>query len=542
MHTPLPRNPPYRAMIVAPQPEAVDTGAEILAVGGNAVDAAIAAALVQGVVDPLMCGIGGMAVIQIVTPDGERHIIDGLGSSPSGVTDDMWLPKFLGVSDDGFNYLLEGMVNEAGPQAVATPGSLRAWHRAHELHGSLPWADLFTHAIRIARRWVWRPHNFGMAAPTVPGSRIMGIGDKLGLTPDGARIYLDADGNRPQIGTAIENPELAETLAVIAAQGVEAFYSGEIAGIIDESMRRDGGVLRKVDLEEYALLEPEPVTGTFRGLTVSVPPPAAGGVQTMQTLALMDRFDFSGLDHNSPEHIRILTEAQKYALADKERLWSSADATRADYEALLDTAYLDSLAARIRAGEKADVETARYESPDTTHLNVMDDSGFTVSMTHTLGTPSGYIPTGTGFMLNGAMATFDPRPGRANSLAPGRRRNTTMTPTVVLDGDTPVVAIGAPGAAWITPAIAQGLSNILDFGMTAQEAVMAPRAVATSNAIDISNAVPRRTQLALEEQGFTVRRSPLTYAFAGVHAITRFDGRFAGGADPQRDGYVAGVK
>ncbi|WP_349826696.1 gamma-glutamyltransferase family protein [Brevibacterium litoralis] len=548
MHAPTPRNPPYRAMIVTPQPEATDAGAEVLHVGGNAVDAAVAAALVQGVVDPLMCGLGGMAVIQIARPDGRRHVIDGLGSVPLNSTDDQWESIHLGQSEDGFNHYVEGMINETGPTAVTTPGALRAWQRAHEAYGSLPWADLFEAATRTARAWMWRPHNATMAYPTPPGSLRMGIGDKLGVCADGRRIYLDAAGNRPAVGQVIENPELAETLAHLAAHGAEDFYTGELAGVLGTAVRDAGGIMDAADLAAYELLEPAPITGSYRGLEVSVPPPNAGGVQTMETLALMDRFDVAGLDHNSPEHVRILVEAQKHALHDKERLWSTPDADRAAFEALLEPARLDAIAARIRDGERFDLEGSRagldlsFESKDTTHLNVMDDSGFTVSMSHTLGTPSGFIAPGTGFMLNGAMQPFDPRPGRTNSIVPGARRNTTMTPTIVFHAGEPVVSIGAPGAAWITPAIAQGLSNVLDFGMTAQEAVMAPRVVATNNTIDVSNAVPGRTRRALTDLGYTVRPSPLTYAFAGVHAITRFDGTFAGGADPQRDGYAAGVR
>ncbi len=236
----------------------------------------------------------------------------------------------------------------------------------------------------------------------------------------------------------------------------------------------------------------------------------------------------------------------KTSLRDKERLWNEADASPEDFAALFTADSLDAAARAVRSGEKADVDAARpqvssHESRHTTHLCTADESGLTISLTHTLGNPSGYIPAGTGFVLNGGMSTFDPRPGHVNSIQPGKRRNTTMAPVVVMSGDEPVVAIGAPGASWITPAVAQGISNILDFGMSAQEAVMAPRVVATSNAIDISNRIPRRVQTAVEDMGYEVRRSALSYAFAGVHALTRFEGTLAGGADPQRDGYASGV-
>ncbi len=534
-------------MIVTPQPEATDAGAEVLAAGGNAVDAAVAAALVQGVVDPLMCGIGGMAIIQVATPDGRAHVLDGLGTSPQGVSEDMWAGRYLGLTTDGFGYRVAGFVNEAGAQAVLTPGARRAYGELHARFGSLPWADLVAPAIRCARDgWVVRPHTSTMFHQDERKYGRMNIGEKLGLTADGRRIYLGPDGAYPMIGDTIRNPELADTLIHISGRGAEDLYRGELASAVAASIESDGGFLRTADLAGYVVRSLDPLTHDYRGLRVSVPPAPAGGVQMLETLGILDRFDVGALDHNGPEHIRILVEAMKRALLDKERLWADPDTGPDDHSRLLAEESLAAAADHIRAGERLDLEALRppveaSDPRDTTHLGVVDAAGLTVTMTHSLGNPSGYIPSGTGFMLNGGMSIFDPRPGRSNSIVPGSRRPTTMCPTIVFDGTEPVIAIGAPGASWITPAVAQGISNILDFGMTAQEAAMAPRIVATSNAIDISNRIPRRVQSALEARGYDVRRSPLSHAFAAVHAITRFDGVLAGGADPQRDGCAAGV-
>ena len=163
------------------------------------------------------------------------------------------------------------------------------------------------------------------------------------------------------------------------------------------------------------------------------------------------------------------------------------------------------------------------------------------TMTHTLGNPSGFIVKDTGFMLNGAMSTFDPMPGNPNSIVPGRRRYSSMAPSIIYDGNEPVLTLGAPGASWIGPAVAQVILNVLEWGMDIQEAISAPRMVSTSNAIDISNRIPMPVQKGLEQLGYEVRRSHLSYAFAAVHGITRFDGELRGGADPQRDGYAEGV-
>jgi gamma-glutamyltranspeptidase / glutathione hydrolase len=181
------------------------------------------------------------------------------------------------------------------------------------------------------------------------------------------------------------------------------------------------------------------------------------------------------------------------------------------------------------------------EPAHTTTVSCVDGDGMVVSLTHTLGLPSGVIPPGTGLMLNGAMNWYDPRPGRAGSIAPGKRRYSSMAPTIVFDGDQAVATLGAPGGAWIGVAIAQVLVNLLDWGMGIQEAISAPRFSATSEVIDISNRIPRREERALAAMGYQVKRHPVGYAFAGVHGITMWDGVLEGGADPQRDGYAAGL-
>ncbi|TDT33608.1 gamma-glutamyltransferase family protein [Naumannella halotolerans] len=546
MRAPKARPQHHRSMIVTPQPEATDAGAVVLAEGGNAVDAAVAAALVQGVVDPLMCGVGGFALMQLRLPDGTQLIIDGLGTCPSGISDGVWAEDLLGITSDGFGFRVRDFVNETGPQAVMTPGTLRTLMQAHDRFGSLPWSDLFAEAIRLARTgWPVRPHVQTVLIQNEAKYGRMDFADKLGVTADGRRIYRP-EGALPRLGDLVVNPELAETLELIAERGGEDFHRGELAGVIVDSIARDGGFLSAEDLADYVTIDREPLRADYRGLTLCAPPSPGGGHQLLQTLGILARFPLGELVHNSADHLQILTEAMKRAMGDREALWNSASVTDADYDALLEPAGLDAAAAAIRAGDRYDLEAGRVspqpaESQHTTHLNVIDADGLTVALSHTLGNPSGYIPRGTGFILNGGMSTFDPRPGRTNSIAPGLRRNSTMSPTIVLSEDEPVMAVGAPGASWITPGITQAISNVLDFGMSAAEAVSAPRAVATSNAIDISNRIPRRTETALIAQGYQVRRSALSYAFAGVHLITRFDDGLRGGADPQRDGYAAGI-
>lgn len=543
MPRPARRLPPARAMITAPQPEAVEAGADILRAGGSAVDAMLACAFTQGVVDPLMCGIGGLGTIQVYDPTTGRHqVIDGMGTCPAAATPDLWAKDFLGECPDGFGFVVKGNVNEIGRRAVTTPGIVRAFALAHRQFGKLPWAELFAPAIRVAREgWPVRPHVAGVFATNeAPYKRLPYI-DKLRLTPDGTKLYLRPDGTTKKLGDIIHNPDLADTLATLARDGAEAFYTGEVAARIVADQQAHGGLLSAADLAGFAPRVNSPIAITYRGRKVAVPPPPAGGITVAQILRILERFDLASLGHNSPEYIRVVAEAMKIAGRDKDENIGDPDFFTPPLARMLSDDWADAQAARIKRGEKASLTRALADAPHTTTLSAVDADGMVVSVTHTLATPSGVIPPGTGFMLNGAMNWYDPRPGHPSSIAPGKRRFSTMSPTIIFEGDTPVMTIGAPGGAWIGIAILQGIVNVLDFGMTMQEAVQAPRFSATSDKIDISNRIPRATQRALEAMGYEVVRSPLTFAFAGVHGITMWDNQLEGGADPQRDGYPAGV-
>lgn len=544
MPRPARRQPAARAMIVAPQPEAVEAGAEILAAGGSAVDAMLACAFTQGVVDPLMCGIGGLGTIQVFDPASGRHqVIDGMGTCPAAATPDLWAKDFQGECPDGFGFVVKDNVNEMGRMAVTTPGIVAAFALAHRQFGKLPWAALFAPAMRVAREgWPVRPHVAGVFATNEAPYRRRPYIDKLRLTPDGVKLYLRPDGTAKKLGDIVVNPDLADTLGVLARDGAAAFYTGEIARRIVADQQAHGGLLSAADLAGFAPRVNSPISVSYRGRRVAVPPPPAGGITVAQILRILERFDLAALGHNSPEYIRVVAEAMKIAGRDKDENIGDPDFFTPPLARMLSDEWADAQAARIQAGEKASLTRALADAPHTTTLSAVDADGMVVSVTHTLATPSGVIPAGCGFMLNGAMNWYDPRPGHPSSIAPGKRRFSTMAPTIVFEDDTPVMTIGAPGGAWIGIAILQGIVNVLDFGMTMAEAVAAPRFSATSDKIDISNRIPRATQRALETMGYEVVRSPLTFAFAGVHGITMWDGKLEGGADPQRDGYPAGVQ
>ncbi len=456
---------------------------------------------------------------------------------------DMWQSIALGETTDGFGFIVKDFINEAGAQSVTAPGTLKALSAAHVQYGAMPWSDLFGAAISCARDgWMVRPHVYTVFTQNERKYGRMNYGDKLGLTSDGRRIYMEPDGTYKKLGTIIKNPDLAVTLETLALDGVDSLYTGSLASHIVDDVRRNGGMLSSADLADFTLRTSDPLSVTYHGWRVDTPAPPGGGLLVSQILRIAELFDLPSLGHNSPEYIRILAEAMKIALSDKENFVGDPDFFENPVARLLSEDYRQDCARRIRAGEKANVVRRNAgESKHTTHVSAIDQNGMVVSLTHTLGNPSGFIPKDTGFMLNGAMSTFDPLPGNPNSIAPGKRRYSSMAPSIIYDGNKPVFTLGAPGATWIGPAVAQVMMNVLEWGMGIQEAIIAPRIVATSNALDISNRVPQHVQTTLEQQGYEVRRSPLSYAFAGVHGITCFEGRLEGGADPQRDGYAEGI-
>ncbi len=543
MPRPARRVPTARAMITAPQPEAVEAGAAMLAAGGNALDAILACALTQGVVDPLMCGIGGLGTLHLYDPASGRHsALDGLSTCPLACTPEMWAAEFEGECADGYGYRVKGAVNELGHRAVTTPGILRVFAAAHAEFGRAKWEKLFEAAIGFAEQgWMIRPHVYGMFSMNESAYGRRPYVQKLALTPDGQRLYLRPDGTPKRVGDPVRNPDLAVTLGRIARDGVEAFYTGEIGQRISADMKAHGGLLSARDLADFKPEVRAPLSVSYRGRRIAVTPPPGGGIMVAQMLRTLERFDLASLGHNSAEYIRIVAEAMKIAGRDKDEKIGDPAFVPAPLDELLSDAYADACAARIRRGEKASLTRVMADAKNTTTISCVDADGMVVSLTHTLGVPSGVIPPGTGFMLNGAMNWYDPRPGRAGSIAPGKRRFSSMTPTIVFEGETPVMTVGAPGGAWIGPAILQALLNVLDFGMGMQEAVSAPRFSSTTDAIDISNRIPRAVQLGLEAKGYEVKRSALTFPFAAPHGITMWDGVLEGGADPQRDGYVAGV-
>ncbi len=531
-------------MVCAAQPEAVEAGVLALKQGGNAVDAAIACALTQTVVDPHMCGIAGFGSMHLYLPnEGVHRFIDFHGRAPLACKPDMWEDKVIAETEDGFGFILENYVNEIGYQSITAPGSLKAFDEALTNHGTRALGDLMEEPLRYAHGgFIVRPHVSYYWNLVEHAGRAPHI-EQLRATPATAAIYIKNDGTPRQVGELHKNPDMGTTLERIARDGADDFYHGALADLIDADMRANDGLLRREDLETFATEAMEPLWGEYRGRRIATNQLPGGGAMVLLMLNILSHFDLKAIGHNSTEYLRILTETMKIGTVAKDRHFGDPRFVDVPMDRLLSSEFARESAEKIQRGEKTHVPrfNSGADNKDTTHVCTVDEHGNCVTMTHSLGNPSGVVTAGLGFMYNGCMNVFDPRPGGADSLAPGKSRFTAMSPTMVFEGNKPGLLIGAPGGTYITMGVLQGILNYIDFGMTAAEAVAATRICVTSDVIDLTNRVPRFVERALNDLGYETRRSPLSYHFAGVHAIRLTDNGWDGGADPGRDGMAMAV-
>ena len=527
-------------IVCAAQPEAAEAGAIALKNGGNAIDAAVACALAQGVVDPLMTGIGGVGSSLVHhAKSGMTECINFLGVAPMAAREDMWGDAIEGETADAFGFILRDRVNALGHQAVMVPGNLKGYQALLESYGTMSWFEVSHSAIALAEGgWVVRPHVYAYAMQDEEVQGRVHNSEILGFSSEGRMLYLGPDGNMKKPGNLIRNPRLGRLLKTIASDGVDAFYKGDIAGLIADDMKSRGGFITREDLEAYEVVRAATINGEYCGLKVATNAPGGSGIQVIEALNILEHFDLSAMGHNTPEYIRILVEALAYAFNDKRQKVGDPAFVEVPVAELTDKIYAKAFAERIVAGEKAVLERMdTSESADTSHVSTLDEHGNAVTMTHTLGAPSGVIAPGTGFIMNGCMSIFDPRPGKAMSIAPGKSYTSSMSPTILFDGNGPKIVVGAPGAAYIPQAITQSIVNAINFGMTMTEAVTAPRIAITKNRIvEVSNRIPKYVADEVAAMGYGLIRNHLSYAFAGVHGIKVTGDGWQGGADPGRDG------
>ena len=532
-------------MVCAPQPEAVEAGLEVLSDGGNVVDAAISAALVQTVVDPQMCGIAGFGSFQVyLAATGEHASIDFHGRAPLATRADQWADLIVRETDDGFGFVLKGEVNEVGYQSMTTPLTLKAFGEALDRFGTRGIGELMAPAIEYCENgFEVRPavHRF-WNQPSIAGriERRRVLSDCAAT----AKIYLKPDGSMLNVGEVLRNPDMGRTYRRIAEHGIADFYEGEIAHRIDADMRQHGGHITLEDLKSCETEHTTPLRGTYRGYEVLTNQPPGGGLMILEMLNILEHFDLAAMGHNSAGYIATLSEAMKIATVDKDTRCGDPRFVDIPVAELTSKDYAARWAERVRVGEQVHVPRVNAggpESRETTHICVADTDGNVVSMTHSLGSSSGVVTDGLGFMYNNCMMVFDPRPGFPGSLAPGKARFSAMCPTTILKDGKPFLTLGAPGGTTITMGVLQSIVNVLDFDMSAQEAVSAPRFCTTSDTIELTNRVLRSTEHELNRRGYPTVRYPVSFMVPLVHAIRMRDGKLDGGADPGGDGMAAAV-
>lgn len=531
-----------RGMVVAPQPLAVEAGVEILRRGGNAVDAAIATAFAQGVVDPHMAGVGGFGSMLVYSAAERRPtMVDFHGRAGSRAMPDMFADAVQGrIVGHAERYLVRGYVNQIGYRAVSTPGTVAGLHTAWQRFGRLPWPDLLQPAIRLARegfqvlgdllrRWEERPEPGHVDSLT-----------RFLASPESARIFLK-EGRLPDASDRLVQPDYARTLELIARGGAEVFYRGEIAERIVEDFRANGGLITREDLEGYRVDVYQPVRGSYRGYEIASSPPPGSGVQVIQILKLLEGYDLGTMEHGEAPYVELVARAQKLSFLDRARHLGDPRFLEVPMELFLSgdrAAELRGFIDRRELPEEGAHELP--ESSDTTQVTVADGEGNCVSLTHTLGSASGVVTPGLGFTYNNCMYQFDPIPGHPNSIQPGKARITGISPTMLLREGRPILVVGAPGGTRILGAVQHTINNVIDHGMTAVEAVSAPRWHWEAETLDLEPRLYYHVRARLEARGLKLRCAGFGYdpAFARAHAILidPTTGRISGGADPRGGG------
>ena len=523
-------------VVAAAKPEASQVGVEILKKGGNAVDAAIATAFALHVLEPNASGIGGGGFMIIKMANMPKAVVvDFRESAPAAAHDKMYLGA------DG--KVIPKSTYEGG-LSVGVPGEVKGLLYAFDKYGSgkLSRMDIVQPAIAWALKGV--PVTVNLA------QIIKDNFEKLVKYENGAKIYLD-EGLPYEVGDSFTNLDYANTLAKVGIYGEDAIYKGEIAKAIADEVQKRGGLLTVEDLANYQIKIREPVEGTYRGYKIlSVPPASSGGTHLVQMLNIMENFDVAKSVQGSAANAHLWAETLKMTFADRSKYMADTDFVKVPLAGLTSKAYAKTLAAKIDPGKPMASATAgdpsKYESGSTTSLSVMDKEGNMVNITKTINYffGSGVVVPGTGIIMNDEMDDFVPTPGSVNSVQPGKRPLSSISPTLVLDPQgRSYMTLGSPGATRIFPTVAQVISNVIDFGMPIQDAILAPRIFQmASGALNLEGRYSINTYEALKKLGHTITvRGDWDAYFGGVHAVLYDYGKgiLYGGADPRRDGEAA---
>jgi gamma-glutamyltranspeptidase/glutathione hydrolase len=526
-----------RGVVVAPQPLAAEIGADLLAQGGNAFDAAIGAAFAQMVTDPQMCGLGGFGCATYATPSRCHHVAFHARAG-SRVTPDMWANDFRGRTELGGYTLFDDHRANLGPTSVGTPGVVAGLASLHN-QARLPWAQLIEPAARLARAGFPAPEYAFEFFRRPPQPGMPAGAQRARSTPDSEQLWCRPDGSFKQPGDHWENPALAETLETLARSGARDFYTGELADQIVTELERGGGYVTADDLRNYEVRLSDPIQGVFRGRAVRSAAPPASGISLVQMLHILDHFP--ELVPEAPETYVLLAGAMHEAFASRAQAVADPEFVSVPVSSLTSREWADEAALRIKHARTAAVP-AVAGGEGTTHVSTYDADGNAVALTHTLGIFSGVIVPRTGIALNSGMDLFDPLPGHPNSIQPGKARVSGMAPTIVFEGRRPAMVSGAPGTNAIVTSVMQVIVGVIDGKLTPVEAVSQPRVHCEGGPVFVEGRVSRAGREALLEAGFSLLPQATNYvpSFARNQLIViDGSGAFRGASDPRRDGGIA---
>jgi gamma-glutamyltranspeptidase / glutathione hydrolase len=461
----------HKGAIASAYPLASEAGQEILKEGGNAFDAAVAVAAALAVVEPSSSGLGGGGFFLLHRQsDGFETMLDAREKAPGAATRDMYLDKAGNVTKGSTD----------GPLSAAIPGEAAAFEYMARKYGKLPLKQSLQPAIRLAREGfpLYLRLQYGIKSKR----------DILMRSPDAAKAFLTADGNAPEVGAIIKQPELANTLEAIANQGARGFYEGRVAQNLVAGVRAGGGIWTLEDLKNYRVVERKPLVGEFHGVRiVTAPPPSSGGIAVLDSLNILAGFDLHDVDSATRKHLII--EAMRRAYRDRAIFLGDPDFIKMPLQQLMSVDYAAGQRSSIRADKAmpSDLLPGIESEPkgmNTTHFSVLDAAGNRAAVTITVNLffGNGYMPAGTGVLLNNEMDDFSVKPGTpnvfgligntANAIAPGKRSLSSMSPTFV-ETSKGLMVIGSPGGSTIISQVLLGVLNYVD-GMNAADIVKYP--------------------------------------------------------------------
>ena len=524
-------------MVVSQRMIASKVGAEILAQGGNAVDAAVATGLALAVVLPRAGNLGGGGFMVIYLKEEDKTIaIDYREKAPSAATRDLFL-------DENGDY--DRKKAQFSLLSAGVPGSVAGFHHALTRYGTLSWEEVLQPAIKLAEDGFVIPHDL---ANTLASKRYR---ERLSADPAAAKVFFKKNKEIYSAGEILVQKDLAWTLKQLSQNGPEAFYSGDIAKLIVKEMERNGGLITLQDLKNYNVAERQPLEGSYKGYkVVSMPPSSSGGTHLIQMLNMLEDFPIKEMGFGSADTIHILAEVMKRAYADRSRYLGDSDFYKVP-SSLISKQYAKALNKEISldqvtpSNEVSPGNPYPYESPDTTHFSVMDSYGNAVSNTYTLNFSygSGKMIPGTGMLINNEMDDFSSKPGtpngygllgsEANAIEGNKRPLSSMTPTIIFKDQKPYMVFGSPGGSRIITTVLQVALNVMEHEMNIAQAVHSPRMHHQwlPEVLMLEKGFGSDTEKLLESKGYKLYQSS---TMGSVQAIVKEGNYFYGSSDPRR--------